>query len=94
MLVILVGFTVTSVVGFDLARTFHTDDDKSYMREISWKGWPLFDVLFVVAATIAVAVTASAAGSITGTTLGVPILVALFALPTLTVGVFRPFAPT
>jgi uncharacterized membrane protein YkvI len=77
---IFVGFTVMSVVVFDLSRTFGTYDYKSYMQAIIWKGWPLFDVLFVVMATIVIAVMASAAGSIMEQTLGIPYMLGIVAI--------------
>jgi uncharacterized membrane protein YkvI len=77
---IFVGFTVMSVVVFELARTFGTYDYKSYMQEIIWKGWPLFDLLYVVMATIVIAVMASAAGSIMRDTIGIPYMVGIVAI--------------
>lgn len=80
ILAIFVGFTVMSIVVFDLAREFGTYDYKSYMQSIIWKGWPLFDLLFVVMATVVIAVMASAAGSIMRDTLGIPYLVGIIAI--------------
>lgn len=80
VLAIFLGFTVMSVVVFDLARTFGTYNYKSYMQAIIWKGWPLFDVLFVVMATVVIAVMASAAGSIMRDTLGIPYLAGIVAI--------------
>ncbi|QLG63408.1 YkvI family membrane protein [Halorarum salinum] len=77
---IFLGFTVMSILVFDLSRTFGTYDYKSYMREIIWKGWPLFDLLFVVMATVVIAVMASAAGEIMQQTLGVPYLAGIVAI--------------
>jgi uncharacterized membrane protein YkvI len=78
--VIFVGFTVMSVAVFEFSRTFHTYDYKSYMQGIIWKGWPLFDLLFVVMATIVIAVMASAAGNIMEQTVGVPYLVGIVSI--------------
>ena len=80
VLAIFLGFTVMSVVVFDLARTFGTYDYKSYMQAIIWKGWPLFDVLFIVMATVVIAVMASAAGSIMEQTLGIPYMAGIVAI--------------
>ncbi|QLG28670.1 hypothetical protein HUG10_14445 [Halorarum halophilum] len=80
VLAIFLGFTVMSIVVFDLARTFRTYDYKSYMQAIIWKGWPLFDVLFIVMATVVIAVMASAAGSIMEQTLGIPYMAGIVAI--------------
>jgi len=77
---IFVGFTVMSVVVFEFSRKFHTYDYKAYMQGIIWKGWPLFDLLFVVMATIVIAVMASAAGNIMEQTVGIPYLVGIVAI--------------
>jgi len=69
-----------SVVVFEFSRKFHTYDYKAYMQGIIWKGWPLFDLLFVVMATIVIAVMASAAGNIMEQTVGIPYLVGIVAI--------------
>jgi uncharacterized membrane protein YkvI len=74
---IFIGFTVMAILVFELSRLFGTYDYKSYMQTIIWKGWPLFDVLFVVMATIVIAVMASAAGSIMEDTVGIPYMVGI-----------------
>ena len=77
---IFIGFTVMSIAVFEFSRQFETYDYKSYMQGIIWKGWPLFDLLFVVMATIVIAVMASAAGSIMEQTMGIPYLVGIVAI--------------
>lgn len=77
---IFIGFTGMSVAVFEFSRTFGTYDYKSYMQGIIWKGWPLFDLLFVVMATIVIAVMASAAGNIMEETVGIPYLVGIVAI--------------
>lgn len=74
---IFVGFTIMSIAVFEFSRQFQTYDYKSYMQGIIWKGWPLFDLLFVVMATIVIAVMASAAGNIMEQTVGIPYLVGI-----------------
>jgi len=72
ILAIWIGFTVMSVLVFELSRIFGTYDYKEYMKNVVWKGWPLFDVLFAVMATVVIAVMASAAGNIMEQTVGIP----------------------
>ena len=74
---IFIGSTVMAILVFELSRLFGTYDYKSYMQTIIWDGWPLFDVLFVVMATVVVAVMASAAGSIMEDTVCIPYMVGI-----------------
>jgi uncharacterized membrane protein YkvI len=74
---IFIGFTVMSVLVFEFSRVFGTYDYKSYMQGIIWKGWPAFDLVFVVMATVVIAVMAAAAGSIMEQTVGIPYLVGI-----------------
>lgn len=88
--VIFVGFTVMSILVFELSRIFGTYDYKSYMQNIIWKGWPLFDLLFVIMATIIIAVMAAAAGSIMEETVGIPYMAGIVSI-ILVVGVLTYF---
>lgn len=90
VLVIFFGFTVMAILVFELSRIFGTYDYKSYMQNIIWKGWPLFDLLFVAMATIIIAVMASAAGSIMRDTVGIPYMVGIVGI-ILVVGVLTYF---
>ena len=72
ILAIFLGFTVMALMVFEISRQFKTYDYKQYMQNIIWKGWPAFDVLFVVMATVVIAVMASAAGNIMEQTVGIP----------------------
>jgi uncharacterized membrane protein YkvI len=51
---------------------FKTYDYKSFMEGLLWRGWPLFDALYIVMATVVLAVVASATGNILGDLWGVP----------------------
>jgi len=72
---IFLGFTVTAFFTFEVARRFGTYEYKSFMRRLIGRGWPAFDVLYVVMALVIIAVMASAAAHILEETLGVPSLV-------------------
>ena len=72
ILAIFIGFTVMALAVFEISRQFKTYDYKQYMQNIIWKGWPAFDLLFVVMATVVIAVMASAAGNIMEQTVGIP----------------------
>lgn len=72
-----IGFTVMAVASFELARVFEAYDYKSWIKQVIWKGWPLFDLLFLVMAVLVIAIMASAAGNILEQTVGIPYLVGI-----------------
>jgi uncharacterized membrane protein YkvI len=72
---IFVGFTVMAALTFEVARVFQVYEYKGFVRQIIWKAWPLFDLLFALMAVLVIAVMASAAAEIMDETLGVPSLV-------------------
>lgn len=74
---IFVGFTVMAVLTFELARMFHAYDYKTWIRQVIWRGWPLFDLLFLVMAVLVIAIMASAAGNILEQTVGIPYMVGI-----------------
>lgn len=72
VLAIFAGFTVVSVLTFEVARVFHAYDYKRFIRQLIGRAWPLFDLLFGGMAILVIAVMASAAANILHETLGVP----------------------
>lgn len=75
-----VGFTVMAVLTFEVSRVFGVYDYKSFIKELIWKAWPLFDLLFLVMAVLIIAIMASAAGEIMEETLGIPYLAGISAI--------------
>lgn len=72
-----VGFTLMAVLSFEIARLFEAYDYKNLIKQLIWKGWPLFDLLFLVMAVLVIAIMASAAGNILEQTVGIPYLVGI-----------------
>lgn len=72
---IFVGFTVMSVLTFEVARVFRAYEYKGFIRSVIGPAWPLFDLLYGAMAVLVIAIMASAAAEIMDTTLGVPPLV-------------------
>jgi uncharacterized membrane protein YkvI len=72
VLMIFVGFTVISFLTFEVARRYRTYEYKAFMRQLVGRGWPAFDVAYVVMAVVVIAVVASAASNILEETLGLP----------------------
>ena len=69
---IFLGFSVMSVLTFEVARVFRAYEYKSFIRSVIGPGWPLFDLLYGAMAVLVIAIMASAAAEIMDTTLGVP----------------------
>lgn len=65
-----VGFTVVSILTFELARIYKIYDYKSIVKEIAGRGWILFDIIYVLLIILIIAVMASATGTIVEQTLG------------------------
>lgn len=80
VLAIFLGFTVTSILVFELARVAETYEYKSFMQTLIGRFWPAFDLLFAAMAVLIIAVMASAAGNILETTVGVPYLASIAAI--------------
>lgn len=74
------GFMLMAVLTFELSRVFGVYEYKSFIKELIWKAWPLFDLLFLVMAVLIIAIMASAAGEIMEDTLGVPYLVGILSI--------------
>ena len=75
-----IGFSVMAVLTFELARVFEVYEYKSFIKELIWKAWPLFDLLFLAMAVLIIAIMASAAGEIMQETLGIPYLVGILVI--------------
>ncbi len=72
VLVIFLGFSLMSVLSFELARVARAYDYKKWVRELIGPFWPLFDVLLVVMVMLVIAVMMSAVGTVLEQTLGIP----------------------
>ncbi len=67
----LFGFSFLSFLTFELARVFKVYDYRSLVKQVAWKFWFLFEIVYVVLGMIVIAVMASATGEIVEQTLGV-----------------------
>lgn len=75
--VIFVGFSVMSILCFELARVSRSYDYKRWIQQLIGPLWPLFDVLLIVMTMLVIAVMVAAAGTILKETLGVPEIVGM-----------------
>ncbi len=69
---IFIGFTIMSVLTFEIARIYKVYDYKSIVQQFAGKAWILYDVVYMLLAIIIIAVMASATGEIVESTLGIP----------------------
>lgn len=75
--VILLGFSVMSVLAFELARVARAYDYKTWVRALIGPLWPIFDVLLLVMILLVIAVMMSAVGAVLEQTLGIPSIVGI-----------------
>jgi len=69
---IFIGFTIISILTFEIARIYRTYNYKSLVEKFAGKGWILYDVIYILLAILIIAIMASAAGEIVQNTLGIP----------------------
>lgn len=72
IVVIFFGFTLASILTFEVARVFRAYEYKGFMRRLIGPVWPVFDLLFAAMVILTIAVMASAATNIMKETMGVP----------------------
>jgi len=89
LITVFLGFTVISILTFELARVTKAYDYKSWIQEIIGPIWPLFDLLLVAMYMVVLAVMISAVDNVLGQTLGTPTPIAI--MVTLTVVVVLAF---
>jgi uncharacterized membrane protein YkvI len=69
---IFVGFSIISILTFELARIFKAYNYRSFAKQILWKFWPIYEILYVAITILVLAIIGSATGSILNETLGWP----------------------
>lgn len=76
---ILTYFSALAISGaliYEFSRRFNLYDYKSLMKNLIWKFWFLFDIVYILLAVAIIAVVASAGGNLMNQILGVPIFLA------------------
>lgn len=88
--VLLVGalWALVLAITFELARRFRTRDYRSFCRMILGRYWPLYELFFVAALLIVLAVCGAAAGAVLKASFGMPALIGI-ALMLVIVGVLN-----
>lgn len=69
---IFIGFTLMSVLTFEVARIYRTYDYKSLVRQFAGRFSALYDVIYILLCILIIAVMSSATGEIVSQTLGLP----------------------
>lgn len=71
-----VSLAISGALIYEFSRKFNLYDYKSLMKNLIWKFWFLFDIVYIILAIAIIAVVASAGGNLMNQILGVPIFVA------------------
>ena len=87
-LTIFLGLAFLSFLTFELARTFQAYDYRSLVKQVAWRFWFLYEIVYVVLGIIVIAVMASATGEIVQQTLGLNYWMGVAAI-TLVVGILN-----
>lgn len=74
------AWSVVAAITFEFARRFRTRDYRSFFRRLLGRGWVLFDVAFLLALTVILAVVAAAAGTILQELFGWPYAVGVLGI--------------
>ncbi|MDK2917676.1 MAG: hypothetical protein PWQ37_409 [Candidatus Petromonas sp.] len=69
---IFIGFTVMSILTFEIARIYKVYDYKSLVQQFAGKLWIVYDIIYLLLAILIIAVMAAATGEIVENTLGIP----------------------
>lgn len=73
-------FAVIAILTFELARIYRIYDYKSILKQIVGKGWPIYDVLYVILLFLIISIMASATGEILQQTIGLDYMVGVVIL--------------
>jgi uncharacterized membrane protein YkvI len=82
------GFAFLSFLTFELARIYKAYDYRSLVKQVAWKMWFLYEIVYVLLGLIVIAVMASATGEIVQQTLGLNYWTGVFSI-TVVVGVLN-----
>lgn len=74
--VYMTSLAISGALIYEFARRFKLCDYKSLMKNLLWKFWPVFEVVYILLAVVLIAVVASAGGELMNQILGVPVFTA------------------
>ena len=60
---IFVGFSIICILTFELARVFKAYNYRSFTKQILWKFWPIYEILYLAISILVLAIIASATGN-------------------------------
>lgn len=69
---IFIGFTIISILTFEIARLFKAYNYKDFIKTIAGPLWIGFDIIYLLLSILVIAVMASATGEIVQLTIGLP----------------------
>jgi uncharacterized membrane protein YkvI len=76
IIVHIVSLTVFGIIIYELSRTFNAYDYKSLVKNLIGKFWPIFEILYIILATLFISSFLSAGGIIINQFTGIPSFVA------------------
>jgi len=65
-------FSIVLVVSFEFARRFKLYDYRSFCKALLGRGWPLYEILYVLLMILVISIIGAAAGDIVRDTFGLP----------------------
>lgn len=68
-------FFISAALSYEVARVFRAFDYRTWVKQVLWKFWPIFDIAYVILAIIVIAVVGSAAASILEDMLHLPYMI-------------------
>ena len=72
MFVTMVIFSIVLMVSFEFARRFRLFDYRSFFRVLLGRGWPLYEILYVLLMILVISIVGAAAGDIVRDSFGIP----------------------
>lgn len=72
----LTSLAISGALIYEFSRQFRLYDYKSLMKNLLWKFWPVFELVYILLAIVLIAVVASAGGELMNQILGVPVFTA------------------
>ena len=75
VVIVTILFFISAALSYEVARVFKAFDYRTWVKQIIWKFWPLFDIAYIILAIIVIAVVGSAAASILEDMFGLPYMI-------------------
>lgn len=71
-----ITLAVSGALIYEFSRQFQLYDYKSLMKNLIWKFWPIFEIVYIILAVVIIAVVVSAGGQLMNQILSIPVFTA------------------